>query len=171
MKNLCKKFAILSIAMIVFGCSKDGEIGPQGPAGTNGSNGTNGTNGNANVLGSGDFTITPTDWLSSGNTKYVNISNSVISQQIVNTGVVMVYQKVNNNYIALPFSSGGFDYRFAFGLNNLQIIVSTYNNTAFTVTSNFTIRYVVISSTNKMAGSNINWQNYEEVKYKFNLKD
>jgi len=171
-KTIFKTGLFLVVALFAMSCSKDGAVGPAGPAGANGINGTNGINGNANVLGSGDLTILPSDWLSSGNIKYVNIANSVITQQIVNTGVVMVYAKsTNGSYIAMPFSSGGFDYRFNISLNNLQIVVSTYNNSAITMTSNFTFRYVVIASSNKMAGFNINWQNYEEVKSRFNLKD
>ena len=171
-KTIFKTGLFLVVALFAMSCSKDGVAGPAGANGANGINGTNGTNGNANVISINEFTIPPTGWLSSGNTKYYNYSSSFISQSILNSGIVIVYEKSSNGgWNALPYSSGGYDTRFNFGLNNLQIIVSTYNNTAFTFTGNTTYRFLVISSTNKMAGSNINWQNYEEVKSRFKLKD
>lgn len=170
-KTIFKTGLFLVVALFAMSCSKDGEVGPAGPAGANGINGTNGTNGNANVNGTTDFTILPTDWLSSGNLKYVTITNNGVTQNIVNTGMVMVYQKVNNSYIALPFSNSGIDRGFSFGLNYIQISLSAYNNTAFTISTNFTIRAVIVSSTNKMANPNINWKNYEEVKRALNLAD
>jgi hypothetical protein len=167
MKTLLKKMAILSIAMLVFGCSKDGADG------TDGINGTNGTNGNANVIGTSDFTITPTDWQTSGNLKYVNLTNNIITQSIVNTGIVMVYQKSNTDgsYTALPFSYQGIDRGFTFGLNYLQITLSAYNGSAITISANTVLRAVIISASNKMGNPNVNWNNYAEVKDKFKLKD
>ena len=158
--------AILSIAMLVFGCSKDGADGTDG---INGSNGTNGTNGNANVVGTTDFTILPTDWQTSGNLKYVSIGNNGITQNIVNSGIVMVYQKSGDAYVALPFSYQGIDRGFSFGLNYLQITLSA--SSPFTVTGNTVIRAVIITASNKMANPNINWNNYDEVKDKFKLID
>ena len=164
MKNLFKKIAILGIAMIAFGCSKDG---------ANGTNGTNGTNGNANVGATADFTILPSNWQSSGNLKYVSITNNSITQSIVNSGIVMVYQKSNTDgsYTALPFSNQGIDRGFTFGLNYLQITLSAYNGSAITISTNTVIRAVIISASNKMANPNVNWNNYSEVKDKFKLID
>jgi len=168
MKTLLKKMAILSIAMLVFGCSKDGADGTDG---INGTNGTNGTNGNANVVGTTDVTILPTQWQTSGNTKFVSIANNNITQSIVNNGLVMVYEKSGNNYTALPYAYLGIERNFSFGLNFLQITLSNYNNTGVTVSGNVIIRAVIISASNKMGNPNVNWNNYAEVKDKFKLKD
>jgi hypothetical protein len=159
MKNLFKKIAILSIAMLIFGCSEDGKPGEKGEPG----------NANVNVLA--DFTILPTDWQTTGNLKYVTISINGLTQNIVNSSAVMVYQKnaSTGSYIALPYSYQGIDRGFAFGLNYIQITLSA--SSPITVTGNTIIKAVIIPSSSRMANPNVNWKNYEEVKSRFNLKD
>lgn len=164
MKTLFKKLFVLFLILTTFSCSEDGATGATGPAGADG---------NANVIGTTDFTILPTDWQTLGNLKYINLQNNGITQSIVNSGIVMVYQKSNtgNSYTALPFSYQGIDRGFTFGLNYLQITLSPYNNSSISITANTTIRAVIISASNRMANPNVNWNNYQEVKNALKLKD
>jgi hypothetical protein len=163
MKNLLKKVVLICLVATFTSCSEDGKDG------IDGTNGTNGTNGNANVVGTTDFTILPTDWQTTGNLKSVTITNNGVTQNIVNSGIVMVYQKSvsGSSYVALPFSYQGIDRGFAFGLNYIQITLSA--SSPITVTANTVIRAVIIPSSSRMA--NVNWNNYAEVKDKFKLKD
>ena len=164
MKTLFKKSFLLFLIFMTFSCSEDGATGATGQAGAEG---------NANVIGTTDFTILPTDWQTLGNLKYINIQNNGITQSIVNSGIVMVYQKSNssNSYTALPFSYQGIDRGFTFGLNYLQITLSPYNNSSISITANTIIRAVIISASNRMANPNVNWNNYQEVKNALKLKD
>lgn len=164
MKTLFKKLFVLFLILTTFSCSEDGATGATGQAGADG---------NANVIGTTDFTILPTDWQTLGNLKYINLQNNGITQSIVNSGIVMVYQKSNtgNSYTALPFSYQGIDRGFTFGLNYLQITLSPYNNSSISITANTTIRAVIIPASNRMANPNVNWNNYQEVKDALKLKD
>ena len=171
-KTIFKTAVLVLTAIMTISCSKDGTTGATGPAGANGINGTNGTNGNANVFGTTDYTIVPGQWLSSGNSKYVNLGNNAITQNIINNGLVMVYQKVNSSaYIALPYTNSGFNTGFGIWLNNLQIAISASDNSSFSVTGDITIRAVIISASNKMANPNTDWKDYEQVKEALNLQD
>jgi hypothetical protein len=160
MKNLLKKVVLICLVATFTSCSEDGKDGIDG---------NNGTNGNANVVGTTDFTILPTDWQTTGNLKSVTIGNNGVTQNIVNSGIVMVYQKSGSSYVALPFSYQGIDRGFAFGLNYIQITLSA--SSPITVTANTVIRAVIIPSSSRMANPNVNWNNYAEVKDKFKLKD
>ena len=163
MKNLFKKVVLICLVATFTSCSEDGK---DGMAGTNG---TNGTNGNANVVGTTDFTILPTDWQTTGNLKSVTITNNGVTQNIVNSVIVIFFQNSVSSYLAIPFSYQGIDRGFAFGLNYIQITLSA--SSPITVTANTVIRAVIISSSNRMANPNVNWNNYAEVKDKFKLKD
>jgi len=167
MKTLFLKTVSLLFIFMLFSCSKDGATGATGATGPSGANG------NANVIGTTDYTIQANDWLSSGNTKYVNLINNSITQSIVNSGIVMIYQKssTSSSYTPLPFSYLGFNSTFSFSLNSVQLQLSYNNGSAFTISSSMTIRAVIISASNKMANPNVNWNNYEEVKDVFKLKD
>ena len=77
MKNLFKKIAILSIAMVVFGCSKDGATGATG---------------NANVQ-SATVNTTASDWsyVSSANIWRCSYPTPLITSSVVNSGLVHAY--------------------------------------------------------------------------------
>jgi hypothetical protein len=90
--NLHFKRAILVLLtyMLLPSCEK--EEGPQGPAGANG---------NANVKTS---IFTGVGWTAVGNIYYCILSDSNITQEIVDNGFVNVYIQDANAWEALPYS-------------------------------------------------------------------
>ena len=170
MKNLLKKIAILSIAVVVFGCSKDG---------ADGVNGADGTNGNANVQ-SATVDVISSQWsyYSDLNQWYFGVSAPLITTSILNSGLVHVYMTTdsaitsNSTLFSLPFNLNGVNYSYNLSGNFITFSIGSSNNTNFSnaqLPTFLKFRYVVVpSSSGKM---NINWKNYEEVKFKLNLKD
>jgi hypothetical protein len=177
MKNLFKKAILLSIAMFVFGCSKDGETGPAGPAGANGingTNGTNGTNGNANVSGSPIFTFTSQSWTTpnGGISWYARLTGAtVITQNIVDRGIVSVFLLQGSQWVPLPFTFFNQNFFYGFEVGTIEFVVYGTDASVIPNPSNVTIRYVVISPSNRLSHPNTDWNNYEEVKQVLKLKD
>jgi len=82
MKTKLSILTVLAVSTILMlsGCAKDGR---------NGTNGTNGLDGNANVIYSPWYT--PTAWSGTSGDWYFDISNSAISHDIVEGGVILAY--------------------------------------------------------------------------------
>lgn len=76
-KNIILIFLISGSAIMISGCSQDG---PQGPAGLDG---------NANVTASPWYT--PTAWNGTSGDWYFEVVNSAISEDIVESGVILAY--------------------------------------------------------------------------------
>lgn len=127
------KMIFLFVGVLAFtACSpEDGKDGEQGPMG------------NANVIAS--------DWITTSfpnNTTqggfYIDDSN--ITQQIVDSGVVLAYGKYNNSEynIALPFAWNNKSYYFLTHLGRVEFVGHSLNG----ITQNFTVithvRYVII---------------------------
>ena len=130
-------FAVISI--FTAGCSKTGPAGATGPSGATGPagpQGVQGPEGNANVLVD-VFSLVSSQWIynsqysletSSGSyteyfTRYHDVTDSAVTQAILNTGVVMVFFVPNpivdtNQWLPLPyqFEDGSqiFTYNLAF---------------------------------------------------------
>lgn len=163
--------AILSIAMMVFGCSKDGATGATGAMGTNG---TNGTNGNANVIGTTNVITTSASWTSQGSGTFWKTTLQIpeITQAVVDKGIVSVFQNYNGGiWDALPYTYNNRQWNYGFFLGGVNILCVSNNGTAINNPDAQTFRVVIISASNKMANPNTNWNNYEEVKNALNLKD
>lgn len=174
MKNLFKKAVLLSIAMFVFGCSKDGETGPAGPAGANGINGTNGINGNANVIGSTIFSTTASNWTTDTGgivwTATLTGANE-ITQNIVDRGIVSVFILTGSQWSPLPFTFFNRNMSYSFGVGTIEFVAYGTDYAVIPNPSNVTMRFVVISPSNRLSHPNTDWNNYEEVKQVLKLKD
>ena len=159
--------ALLSLAMLVFGCSKDGATGAQGATG------------NANVQ-SVTVDVIASQWSYASNINQwgFGISAPLITTSILNSGLVHVYMTTdstitsNSTLYSLPFNLNGVNYSYNLSGNFIYFTIGSSNNTNLsnvTLPTKLKYRYVVApSSAGKM---NINWKNYEEVKFKLNLKD
>ncbi len=96
-----------TISILAAGCSKTGPAGatgPTGPAGPQGAPGPQGPEGNANVLVD-TFTLTNSQWAYNSQyyfettpgsyteyfTRYHDVTDSAVTQSILNTGEVMVF--------------------------------------------------------------------------------
>ena len=189
-KTIFKTAVILFSAIMTISCSKDGAIGPQGatgPAGTNGINGTNGTNGidgingtngNANVVGSNSFSTTSTNWASAlgGVIWTANLTGaSSITQNIVDKGIVSVFRMYTNNgatqWSPLPDTNINQNLSFSYGVGTISFLMQSTNAVAIANPGVITVRYVVISPSNRIANPNTNWKDYEQVKKVLHLQD
>jgi hypothetical protein len=169
MKTLKKivMLVVITSVLTTFSCTKEGKEGPVGPQGTVG------TNGNANVKSTA-FTVYSWEWATSGNSKYIDITSTLITIDIVNSGSVLLYIKSGTAWQALPFTfpqgttSTLFRYLYDFNLVEIQV---TQETGVPSITSNLDFKLVVISSSARIANPDIDYTDYYEVKEAFNLKD
>lgn len=174
-KTIFKTSIVMFIALIAMSCSKDGATGPAGPAGANG---INGTNGNANVLGSSTFTTTTSNWVSGGGGVYwtANLTGaSSITQNIVDKGIVSVFRMYTINGVTqwspLPDTNINQNLSFSYGVGTISFLMQSTNAVAIANPGSITLRYVVISPSNKMANPNTDWKDYNQVKEALHLQD
>lgn len=161
------------VMVFVFSCAEDGEVGPQGTSGTDGVDGTNGTDGqdgNANVMSSDWFTP-PIYTLTSGfegiNLLDHNQAATGITQEIIDTGVVLVYGKLNaystgiwpaNQVALMPITLiyGNIPeidtWTAMLSVGNIRIRFINSNNRYISVFPTHQFRYVIIPSTGSSSG-------------------
>lgn len=155
MKNKNNLFLSLVLTSLCFlSCAKDGATGPQGPQGpagtdgingTNGTNGTNGANGNANVISKSAQTVSFT-YYAGKNAYDAYLSCPEITQEVVDNGVVLCYERVApNQWMPWNANIGTTYYIYNFKLGE---IVLEYRNTAGTTTNegDKTMRFIIIPS-------------------------
>lgn len=162
MKTYKTIFFVMVILATTFISCKKGDTGPQGTAGIDG---------NADVFGTNDITLNSSDWVANETYFYADITSPEITQAIIDHGVVIVYEKSELFWNALPYTWGIISVSFDFGLKTVGIY---YNNNDGSQTINpgtKTFRIVSISASNAKAYSNIDWKNYDSVKKTFNLPD
>ena len=97
MKSTMKFFTygLLIFTLGFTSCSKDGEVGPIGPDGINGTNGTNGEDGNANVR---SFVFNDVGF-SGGESIFLDMTG-VLTKEVIQNDVILVYLRVGNESIA-----------------------------------------------------------------------
>lgn len=167
---------VLTLGLSVSSCKK-AEKGDMGPQGTAGINGTNGTNGNANVK-TMTVTVTAVDWTASGSggMQSTVITNTNITQDIIDKGAIMVYMVNAGQTSALPLmmypsSSYGINMQFTASLNSLAITVQRTDLVAAVNPGTLTYKIVTIAASAKMQNPNVNYSDYKAVQRAFNLKD
>lgn len=166
MKTIKRTVLLTLIASVslLFSCAKDGKDGLPGPAGPAG---------NANVK-STLITVYTSDWSGGGNGYSVSKYVPIITQDIVDGGVVMCYESDGSNYIALPTSVWLGSYTrhalFAYSTNNIEIIYQDDDGLSPNP-GMITFKVVAIASSARLANPSVDYTNYEEVKATFNLKD
>ncbi|MFD2563460.1 collagen-like triple helix repeat-containing protein [Aquimarina rubra] len=109
MTNLVRLITVLVLSVVIFSCEgEDGAIGPQGEQGEQGPQGEQGEPGTANVMYS--------DWIDSGFENDItdgfdafNIDAPEITQEILDTGTILVYARSTTNTIyQVPVTFYGF---------------------------------------------------------------
>jgi len=127
----------------------DGVDGAQGPAGQDGQDG------NANVIYSDWFSPT---WTVPSTSAYFNYSAPEITQEVLDTGVIMVYMRIYNHVYPMPISFMGDtnpkEYDFWADLESLRIWFSA--ESSYSPSSTIKFRYVIIPGNNNAAGRSIN---------------
>lgn len=178
MKKLIEKMILLTIAIIVFGCSKDGVDGVDGATGPAGPVGATGADGNANVISVGPFNASATNWASANSNSFWYLSLNVpeISQSISNTGTISVFEATKDSggniigYKATPYTTIGICTYFGFSESYVNLYKTTTNGTAMNNPGNMTYRVVVIPAAYRTANINVDWNNYEEIEKILNFK-
>lgn len=138
--------------------------------------------GNANVTTSNTTTLNnwATDYDDGFNFGFSTILTwEVITQSVVDNGIVMVYLQDGSSWIALPYTESSDDiyvlsFNFSFQVGQIKIEVSGFDDVYNWGTSDFNglvVKTVVISEEGRMMHPNLDYTNYNEVNKVFNLKD
>lgn len=154
--------AFLGVAIIVFGCSKDGV------------DGINGADGNANVIGTNTITVSSSSWTSIDNGRMwgVNLSATGITQSIVDKGIICVFaQDSDGAWFSMPFTIYDNSWFYKFGVGYVNIYTTNTKRDVINNPGSLSFRIVIVSPSNKMANSKTNWNDYVQVKKALNLKD
>ncbi|WP_297509146.1 hypothetical protein [Flavobacterium sp.] len=162
MKTLFKKSIFLLLVFTFFSCSEDGKDGKDG------------VDGNANVIGTNTVTTSSSNWSSntSGSFWYTTLSLPAITQSIIDKGVVSLFKSDSNGaWIAMPYTIGNQSWYYEFGVGFINIYTTNTNLSSMPNPATQKFRVVVISASNRIANPNVNWKNYDEVKYALNLED
>jgi len=179
MKSLYVNLFVAAMALFLFACGKDGATGPAGPQGPAGPAGS----GSSEIIYSGwlDVPFKPdTIHLSGGGIDttgyFASINVPKLDLTMLTNGDVKVYintDKSDDPYvIPLPYyDNSGVSITTSFYLNTIQIESSTDLST---FTRNgvkyYQFRYVLIPG-GKAARTGFDWNDYNAVKAKLNLKD
>jgi|GEM_PF-2303226 len=159
---------IASAALFLNSCKKDDDSDLQ-------------PKGNYGVITSSS-TVTLNNWTSDydDGTEY-NYSSSVswpaITQNIVDKGIVMVYEYDGiSSWYALPYSDGGSGWsdalNFAVSAGRVYFLNSGYDDTGSPGASSMNgtvVRIVAIDNAGKIANPDLDWTNYNEVCKRFGL--
>ena len=162
MKNLIKNLTgllVIFIAILLVSCSaEDGAAGPQGEPGQDG---------NANVIASDwipeefdDFSINVTSF---------SVTDQAFTQEILDSGTVLVYGRGGTSVLPLPIVSLNESYYFGLsvGLNQITFFVESVDGTFETFEMFTDLRYVIIpANNNNLKGKeviNFNQMTYYEV--------
>lgn len=192
MKQLFLYAILASITFFITQCKKEGPIGPEGPQGSPGPQGPTGEPGSSSVR-SKTIKLTNAQWgnsttthwfnTSAGvavghNARYVDINEALITQAIMNNGLVQVYFMPYDGvtaYTNLPYSRQNaqltyninVDYTYQLGkLRLLFFLTGSYGapatpNVATWTIPSYTFKYIIIPGTT-IAGRYNNAANQQE---------
>lgn len=109
--------------------------------------------------------MTAANWQLSGNAWYGGINTSLITQSIVNKGLVQVFKKYGSNeWWALPDQSGVNQTSFGYSVGSITLMNQNVNGTTPTSNpGNQTFRVVVISPSQLKENPNVNWNDYKTI--------
>jgi len=163
-------------ALILTGCAKDGM---QGPAGLDG------LDGNANVIASPWYT--PSSWSGNSGDWYFDISNSAITKDIVESGVILAYVSLpgdvlNSAVRPLPAYIIGANWDFLLpndGQSQYGEIEFTSDMVSMPETSGYNFRFILIPSSFILKSASINSSGnhdftkmtYQEVCKRFGIQE
>lgn len=177
-------FFVLAIALTVTACKK-GDTGPQGEKGDKGDPGATGNNGPKGDKGDpGTANVFYSPWLDLTFTHDVTddyyyhlINEAKITDEVLSSGEIKVYLNFGSpeEKLVIPLPYFGFaNIQTFYGESTIEIDANA-DVSSFTDTQNkkrFQYRYIIIpGGTALRSSTNINWNNYEEVKKHLGLKD
>lgn len=187
MKNTIKilQIGLISGLLFMLACTGEkGEVGPQGVAGVVGAAGDKGdagTGGDFTKVLTGAATIKGASWVAqtidvADDGYYVIIPEKQITKAILDKGIVMVYYTASGITIPMPYLFGAGKFLHLAYLENgegrirIDLIPANYLGKLIKPTTDYSFRWVI--ATGSTGGrSNINWNDYNDVKVKLGLKD
>lgn len=159
----------MMISLVTFMSCK-GEQGDTGPAGQNGQNGQDG---NANVK-TFTTTVSSSDWTEiQDDYSEAEINVPILTSDIVNNGLVMVYLQSGTDWIALPYTvafasyTESFTYYFSVGKVTLQDI----SNDNLPIEPTGSMRVIAATADGMVRYPDLDWYNYEAVMNALQLAD
>jgi hypothetical protein len=155
MKKLSVKLMILA-ALVMGSCTK-GDPGPQGPKG------------NANVVTLNQVTLQNYSYNSSNRTWSTSISSASITQDIIDNGVVMVYEKFGSGWCAWNYTIAPTAYTCAFSPGKVELVIQ---NTDFSVPDNpngMVVKVVIIPASE--VSQKVNYNDFQTVKKQYQLSE
>ena len=161
MKKLLLFFFLLSFTACTI--NESPVPGPQGPPG------------NANVISTEPIILNT--WFYNAQYRWYAASINVpeITANVVNTGLVMVYQQITSGpnpvWIPLPDTYRNVTTNYDFSVGNLTVYSFNVDNTTPIAPTGKVVRIVVIPNSFRKANPDANWHNYEETKEILNLQD
>lgn len=150
-------FLLLSFVTILSSCEKEG---PEGPAGEDG---------NANVVSG---TTTSSNWTFYDPSWVTTYTYSAITQEIIESGAVLVYMKVGNSYNQIPLTF----YRSDSYSTSIEVSTFVGGFSIFWSDSDLleplypgyhTFKVVVIAASETLKSGNIDFSDYEHVSTEF----
>jgi hypothetical protein len=127
-------------------------------------------------------TFTVSDWTWDGNSKllYSDVPWSEIDAEVADKGMLHLYLKTTNgDWAPLPrtvmLSGVIYDYaqsqRYTFRTGSFELIVQDDDLLQPNAPGTWTVRAVAVSGAQRSANSDLDWNNYEAVKERFNLSN
>jgi hypothetical protein len=188
MKNTINflQVGLMSGLLFLAACTGEkGEVGPQGVAGANGAagdKGDNGAKGEFTKVLTGKITVKPTSWLAqtidvANDGYYVIIPEKQITKDILEKGIVMVYYTFFDLNTPMPAVSGDSKVLHLAYLENgegrirIDLHPAIYLSKIVKPTIDYNFRWVIATGSTAGRMSNINWNDYNDVKAKLGLKD
>jgi hypothetical protein len=162
MKKLLLFFFLLSFSACTIH-ENPGPVGPPGPPG------------NANVISTEAIVLNTWFYNTQYNWYASDINVPEITDNIVNSGLVMVYQRIatgpNPVWIPLPDTYANVTTNYDFYRGGLTVYSFHVNNTTPIAPTGMVVRIVVIPDSFRKANPDANWHNFQETKEILKLKD
>ncbi len=138
---------LLSVVLMTSVTACKGEDGTDGQDGATGAQGPAGQDGNANVIYSDWFAPT---WTVPASSASFTHAAAGITQEVLDTGVIMVYMKIYDHVYPLPISFNGDtipkEFNFWADLGSLRIWFTA--ESSYSPSSTMTFRYIIIPGSN-----------------------
>jgi hypothetical protein len=188
MKNAIKflQIGLISGLLFMLACTGEkGEVGPQGAAGTIGAvgdKGDAGAGGDFTKVLTGTATIKGASWVAqtidvTDDGYYVIIPEKQITKAILEKGIVMVYYTFSGVTVPMPYLFGAGKFLHLAYLENgegrirIDLQPANYLGKLIKPTTDYNFRWVIATGSTAGRMNNINWNDYNDVKAKLDLKD
>lgn len=145
---------LTSCLLVTSSCKKE-------VAGPKGDTGAPGKDGNANVSGTGAFSVSFNDWTANGQVWTAFLFYDKITSEIVNKGSVQVFVQIDNLWWGLPYLEGDAYTNFGIEAGKVKLVHGESHGGLPDKPSTANYRIVVITASQRAAHPDVDWTNYE----------